>query len=305
MKTQNKGPFKGSFLKNIINPVLIIVLILTNVNSTSANVIGSNCYTIAQQCRLNCLTDPNPALCQLQCNSDLQSCLSLAGVGYRPNFSGTLVAGYPTPFAPGSVLPIKTNVVAVPSGSPMAMPGTITGVTYLFISNADLAAASSTATANWTVIGPGTYNGTSGTWDCNWNIPVSIATGGYEIAVIYSDPTLPGGQVVYGTHAIVSNSVPTLPEWGKIIFALLIVSAGSVMIRRRKLAFAGAEADSNSINPVKKISFGLIFGIVLIISMLVLGICLLYYKNVTLLDLSCTLICVPLVSVIIHKMIGK
>jgi hypothetical protein len=81
------------------------------------------------------------------------------------------------------------------------------------------------------------------------------------------------GGAGYGTYVpnpilLPENQIPTLSQWGIIIFALLLLTVGMVFVQRKQtaIALAGAENSSAKLSLVDKSLYFKIFGIVMLLA---------------------------------------
>lgn len=98
--------------------------------------------------------------------------------------------------------------------------------------------------------------------------------------------------------------VPTLSEWGIILFTLLLLGFGIVFIRRnqRQLAFAGAAEGTSSMSWYDADSFKGFPLTILVAVMLISGLILLFYGEITTLDIGGILASAAIVAYLWHFM---
>ena len=172
------------------------------------------------------------------CSAAYFACCDTQGYNWIPravNTSGNITNTIS--YTPGQSVDFKVKI-SVPCCGALNYPNGATQpttVTYYEIAKTDLfATTTSYQTANWTVIGQGTFSAADSSWHLLWTVPLNAPPAGYEIAVKMDSPSLPNGFVISSFEAVNMNSIPTLSEWALIMFAGLLVLFGFYHIQRNK-----------------------------------------------------------------------
>ena len=172
-------------------------------------------------------------LCMLGCEGTYYQCVndSILNSTYVPEYD-TAVYYYSSPPVQRVLKAGRRN-----GNNWLAGQGNVTGVNFYAVRLEDFIAAPNINAVNWIPIGQGVFNSSNNFWETQWNIPSLSNTVGFQLKAEFFDAGMPGGKMDVPGLAFDQNqivAIPTLSEWGLIIFGILMLGFGVFYLLRRK-----------------------------------------------------------------------
>jgi hypothetical protein len=194
-------PNRTDLSKPIARLVMVLALIIgTNCFSMAAP-IGAGCYLDYNQCKRNGVSPPD-------CYAAWRQCIDRVAI-YAIGFDDLLdkYGMNARPVEPGEDIGISAGRYDIATEAYIPGPGTVTGVTFMYVRTDELFGANDMSTVEWTVIGPGSFNPATNNWEITWTVPGDQVPQGYEIAAVMYDPSVPNGEHANGFHAALPPAV--------------------------------------------------------------------------------------------------
>jgi len=178
--------------------------------------------------------------CILTCFSTLYhcvygTCFSSPPTGGTPTWTGTIDnIRLPLNIIPGATIPLSVGLYDSLTSS-WGGAGVVTAVNFYIISIDSFNLTAPMTDKEWLHISTSSFNTNSNLWSASYTVPntFTVSPHGYVLAARFLTPEAASGQyLLFGATPPPNISVPTLSEWGMIIFGLGLLLAGVFYIRR-------------------------------------------------------------------------
>lgn len=122
-------------------------------------------------------------------------------------------------YIPGQIVPLGAGRF---DGTSFLIPqGNVTSATFYYVTLGQFAAASSFASAPWTLLGLGTFNPSDGLWETVWNTSSFTNRDGYVFEAVFADSNFPGGYLEAVDSAVPTPEPSSIYELGTFVLGFL------------------------------------------------------------------------------------
>lgn len=217
--------------------ILVALFALSFFHIANASTVPPTCREVCLNDLVDCQDDCSwwDLFCDTDCNVDWIGCNVDCGSG-----SGGL--NYVPTFQPAVIIYEQDATVSFAVGRHdgsgfLEGQGGVTSVLLYVLAREDIDTSVAPFSMAFQGEGDAIFNASTNHWEYNWNTSSFDSPTGYLIRAVFYDPTAQDGEISGFTFAVKNpgQPIPTLSEWGMIIFCTLLFSwMAWVIVRRRK-----------------------------------------------------------------------